>query len=295
MFEKILVMTDLSESSGELMRRLDGLRKLGTNKALLVRCVNLRELDVLGRDYMNNSEDLLIRQAEILRSHGFEVQHKITVGAARHEVNRLSEEHQCSLIVVGERKHSLLGEMLFEEFAGAVTHSSAKPVLVMRLHGEGTEEESDFQVENDLLRHVLLPTDFSETADQALGSMESLAGAGIRKATIMHVHSMFYYQSAEVEHLTIEQFLRNDEKQLQHRKERLQAASIPEIETELKQGGSPKNEILQRIEKGDISLVIAGTQGHGYIGELLLGGVGYSIARHSEVPTLLVPPRKESQ
>ncbi len=292
MFEKIIVATDLSPSSDQLMRQIDGVKSLGAREVLLVRCFNLRDVGALGESLLKEAEVAIAEQSRILRGHGFRVESEVVAGLAQVEINRLAEERDCSLIVVGERKHSLLGELLFDEMAGAIAHSARKPVLVMRLHGkretEGEGEDDSF-VERDLLRHVLVPTDFSHNAEHAFGCVEGLAGQGIRKATIVHIQSTLYLQDVELDRETLDQFAANDRQRLRELRKRLLKTSVPEVETELRFGVSPKNEILQRIEADDISLVAVGSQGHGYLGELLLGGVGYAVARHSPVPTLLLP------
>jgi nucleotide-binding universal stress UspA family protein len=53
--------------------------------------------------------------------------------------------------------------------------------------------------------------------------------------------------------------------------------------------GSPKKEIVARTKRDDVSLVVMGSQGRGYLAELFLGSVSHAVARHSEVPVLLIP------
>ena len=51
--------------------------------------------------------------------------------------------------------------------------------------------------------------------------------------------------------------------------------------------GSAKKEIIRRTEDEDISIVVMGSQGRGYIGEFFLGSVSHAAARRAAVPFCL--------
>ena len=52
-----------------------------------------------------------------------------------------------------------------------------------------------------------------------------------------------------------------------------------------------KKEIVERTQESEISLVVMGTQGRGFFGELFLESVSHVAARHAPVPVLLVPAK----
>lgn len=72
-------------------------------------------------------------------------------------------------------------------------------------------------------------------------------------------------------------------------KRRLKEAGATEVSIELPYG-LPKQEIVKRLDRGDLSLVVMGTQGRGFFGKLLMGSVAYHVTRNTSVPTMLVPP-----
>jgi nucleotide-binding universal stress UspA family protein len=57
--------------------------------------------------------------------------------------------------------------------------------------------------------------------------------------------------------------------------------------------GSPTGEILKTIDQKDISLVVMGSQGRGFLEQVFLGSVSHNIARHANVSVLLIPANRE--
>ena len=54
--------------------------------------------------------------------------------------------------------------------------------------------------------------------------------------------------------------------------------------------GHPIPAILQVLESQDISLIVMGTQGKGFIKEIFLGSVAHNVSRLATCPVLLIPP-----
>ncbi|MBM4287082.1 MAG: universal stress protein [Deltaproteobacteria bacterium] len=64
----------------------------------------------------------------------------------------------------------------------------------------------------------------------------------------------------------------------------------PEI---LKGTGRPIPAILTALNTLDISLIVMGTQGKGFIKELFLGSVAQTISRLAPCPVLLIPAARQ--
>jgi nucleotide-binding universal stress UspA family protein len=54
--------------------------------------------------------------------------------------------------------------------------------------------------------------------------------------------------------------------------------------------GHPLPAILEILKNQDISLIVMGTQGRGFIQEIFLGSVAHNICRLAPCPVLLFPP-----
>ncbi len=287
MFSKMLVATDLSEASERVICTLGGLQALGTSEALLIHCFNIRDVGTLAHRLMELAAPSFEKQREMLEEQGFDVTAKMVLGLPQIEINRQADEHDCSLIVVGSHGQTMAGEIMLGGVASAVIHSATRPVLLVRLR---LKEENGRTVCAEStcnpLEHILFPTDFSDNAEHAFSYVEKIAECGAQQITLLHVQD----KNKIDRHLKdrLEEFNRIDTERLQRLKEELAKRGVKNVRIALPYG-SPKKEIIDRTKQDDVSLVAMGSQGRGYLEELLLGSVSHAVARHSEVPVLLIP------
>ena len=140
----------------------------------------------------------------------------------------------------------------------------------------------------EVLRHVLLPTDFSAISSRALKYVEHLAAQGLSQVTVLNaldvpggeeVYPPGYQEIAEGAARDL----------LEQWKQRLLKAGVPIVNDHF-DPGHPLPAILRVLESQDISLIVMGTQGKGFIKELFLGSVAHNISRLAMCPVLLIPP-----
>jgi nucleotide-binding universal stress UspA family protein len=199
----------------------------------------------------------------------------------------MAQKHGASLVVLGTHGKSLWREGVLGSFSSAVLHRARYPVLLLpvRVPPERREPHSLWQC-TELLRHVLFPTDFSEIAAEALLVVELLAPRGVARVTLLHaleVHmSELYGQGLQVADDAPEY------NSLEILKNRLEAAGVPLVQGRVSPG-HPVAVILEALRSQDISLIVMGTQGRGFIEELFLGSVAHNVSRVAGCPVLLVP------
>ena len=109
---------------------------------------------------------------------------------------------------------------------------------------------------------------------------------GVKKVTLMHVQDESKIKSPLDDQIA--EFNKVDRDRLERLKNELIEKNELEIEFVIEYG-KPTHEILRIIEEKDISLVVMGSQGRGFIKELFVGSVSHSIARHSSASVLLIP------
>lgn len=293
MFEKVIVATDLSAAANAVVRNLSGLQAFGTVKCLLMECLSLPQAGSIGLYYTYNVLEKNLRdQREILEKQGFEVETRIVPGLAKSEIAHVAEEEDYSLIVVGALTSSRLNEFVFGGIAYDITHHCRKPILVVRLaEGKSEGEHVIRPVRSNYSQHILLPTDFSEIADQAFRAVIELASRGLKKVTVMHVQDKSRIEPHLIERLG--EFNEIDDARLADMKEKLLAEGVREVDTVLAYG-NPSQEILSAVRDRNVQLVIMGSQGRGYVKEMFLGSVSHNIARMSESSVLLIPAKPES-
>lgn len=82
MFSKILVATDLSHASEEVVCSLGSLQALGTRKALLLECLNVRDVGGLANTLTEEIKPALEHQRAKLAALGFETEGQSRRGPA---------------------------------------------------------------------------------------------------------------------------------------------------------------------------------------------------------------------
>lgn len=214
---------------------------------------------------------------------GFSVSIEVLLGFPDYEINRLAREKKASLIAVHMTAESLIDDAFVGGVAYEVIQHAEKLVLVMK--AKTRDSECEFVCE-EILTHIIHPTDFSDNAERAFIYVEKLVESGCSKVTLLHVQ----------EQDRIDQYLKDrleecneiDRARLERLMERLLAKGAQEFHIEIPYG-STTHEILREMNKTPYSLIVMGSQGRGFISELFLGSISHNIVRKAPVPVLLVP------
>jgi nucleotide-binding universal stress UspA family protein len=282
MFAKILVATDLSHASEELVCSLGSLHALGTRKALLMGCLNIRDVGGLAESLMGSVEASLERQKARLVALGFDTETRVVVGLPQIEVNRLADEHDCSLVVIGSRGATAFRELLLGSVASAILHHSTRPVLVLRVQGGPVDltAEPCAPLACEYRQSVLFPTDFSDNAESAYRYVQALAAHGAGRITLLHV--LTAGDTGDTRTLA--------QVRLERLKDDLQKLGTPDVRIVLVEG-SAKQEVVAHARQTAFSLVVIGSQGKGLIPGAVMGSVSHAVAYQATIPVLFVPRR----
>jgi nucleotide-binding universal stress UspA family protein len=287
MFSTVLVATDLSPASDHVISCLHGMRPLGTTRVILTHALGVRHLEEMVRLLAHQAEPKLRQQKQAVEDQGFEVEAVMAPGIPSMEINRVANEKRASMIVIGSHGATLGREVLLGGVALEVLHRAELPVFIAQLKiFEGVEKPCGM-ICDDFHTHVLFATDFSDIAERAFTYVEQVVRGGGRRVTLLHVQDKSRIQG----HLSdkLDEFNRIDRERLDRMAVRLKELGATEVGLDLPYG-VPKQEIARSAEQGGYSLVVMGTQGRGYFGELFMGSVAHYVARHTLVPTLLIPP-----
>jgi nucleotide-binding universal stress UspA family protein len=287
MFSNVLVATDLSAASEGVLRYVEGLVPLGTQKAVLVHALGVQHLENATEDVAHFLEPHLAKQKAVLQAAGIETEVVLAPGPAVPEIERVARESGASLIVVGTHGATLAREMLIGGTAMGILHHTALPMLVIRLKITEQEHAAHWVAPGtDLRRHVIYATDFSDTAERAFLYLQRIAEAGARQITLLHVQDRTRIEP-HLEH-RLDEFNRIDLERLQRLKTRLQEITDADVHMQLPYGHAVK-EILRVVEAEQDALLVMGSQGRGFLAEIFLGSVAHQVVRRAPVPVLLVP------
>uniref|UniRef100_A0A7V3PU26 Universal stress protein n=1 Tax=candidate division WOR-3 bacterium TaxID=2052148 RepID=A0A7V3PU26_UNCW3 len=284
MFKKILVATDLSEISEQIINAIPSLRSIGTEEIVLVHCLNIRDVGGLANTLSPLIQPVLNKQQTQLTEQGFNTRTEIRIGIPAIEINRAAQEKDCSLIVVGSHGYNLTKDILLGGVTTAVLHTATRPVLVIKI--EPDEAKGSKPSPWNPLHHILYPTDFSDNAEAAFLYLEEIVAAGAAKVTLLHIQDHIFGVHVKDR---LEVFNRIDRERLIQLAERLQAKNNKtEIVIDVIYG-SVAGEVIKLIKEQPVSMVVIGAQGRGHIGEMCLGSVSNKVVRYSPVPVILVP------
>jgi nucleotide-binding universal stress UspA family protein len=276
MFERVLIATDLSAASDEVVNCLCGMTALGMKHCLLLQILSLREAGSLGLSY---EEDLiknrLKEQKNILSKKGVSVETRVEIGSAKREINRIAKREDYSLIAVGSRGHSRIVEPFLGEIAYSVVRKAKIPVLVIKLSRRDDGEVCYQKKSCDPLGNLLFPTDLSSSSNRAFDVIKQMVSAGARSITLMHVLDA----KGPLDEAKVLKDLGRMKGEIQE-----QGAEVDLLIAR----GDPEEEILRAIEDRDINLVVMGKRGYGYLEGILVGSVSEKVIHRSEASLLIV-------
>ena len=141
-----------------------------------------------------------------------------------------------------------------------------------------------------IVQHVLVPIDFSATADRALEYAIALGQQLQARLTLLHVLDLTPVTMDEMTPAVVATYLDDLETDAQHllqaSLERVQRAGL-QAESLLVQG-TPTQTILDTAGEQGVDLIIMGTHGRTGLAHVFLGSVAEHVVRQGPCPVLVV-------
>jgi nucleotide-binding universal stress UspA family protein len=286
MFRKMLVCTDLSPASDDLIQCVEELKSIGMEEVILTHVIHAASLPGFEETLAEEARPVLERQKNALEAQGVKVTVEMTCGLPAHTLNEMAEKHDVSVILIGSHGKGILRAATLGSVCTELLHQTRRPVLISRsaLLEKGNSE----MVCRKLFTRVLFPTDFSETAERALDYLGKIALETGCPVTVLHVIPEKDDDPAAAQ--------RREEDALyliEAKKRRLKILGAAEVTIELVHG-KPAEEIIGRAKEGDFSTIVMGCQGKELLKELFLGNTANEVARTAGVPLLLIPAPAQS-
>ena len=287
MFSKVLVATDGSDASDAALECIAGLKRIRTQEAVLVHVFNVRDVGGLYLSLQQYMLPRVQRQQGVLERAGFRVKLELPLGVPFVEINRIAAEQSCAAIVLASHGEGMVEEALIGSTASSVIHHATLPVFLVRLAlvTEGGRRRCQAICE-DFFKHVLFPTDFSDTASRAFLFLEHIVGETQGAVTLLHVQDRTRIHPYLEERL--EEFNAIDRDRMELLRDGLLKRGARQVEIEIPYG-SPKAVLLERARSNDFSLIVMGSHGRGLMTEAFLGSLANHVARHAPLPVIFVP------
>lgn len=278
MFGKVLVSMDLSPATEALVSALPGMREMDTEELHLVH-VSKPLSEPVSRS-LREIEDLRGRLgslAERLRGYGFSVTVEVPSGDPAAEVVKSAAYRETDIILVGTRSHTRIREAFVGSVAWEIVRRARRPVLLQRIEANRPDPEAALESRGSgLPDHVVHPTDFSDAAAGAFPWLAALARKGVPRFTLLHVSGDGGKNGPE----TLAR--------LEELAEKLRTEGAGEVKAQMRVG-SPHEEILAVGGRNPDALVVMGTQGRGFLPEIVMGSVSRQVVRHASSRILLIP------
>lgn len=143
------------------------------------------------------------------------------------------------------------------------------------------------------IQRVLLPTDFTEVAENAVPFARSLAERYGAALHVVHVCESVATSVPVPEAGGAVMMLAPNENELkdlleQFVRERLSGIRVPVVTAILK--GSRATEITRYAKETGVDLIVIGTHLRGVMNRIIFGSVSKSVLEHAHCPVLMVPP-----
>jgi universal stress protein A len=149
---------------------------------------------------------------------------------------------------------------------------------------------------SEAIARILVPMDFTEHSDRALGYATTFARAFGARLELVHVVEDPFVSGAWSSEIAVwslstipellEQLIADAHQRLAKLKARRAADGI-QIETTVL-SGSPERAIVERAQAGDFNLIVMGTHGRSGLSHALMGSVAERVVRKAPCPVLTV-------
>lgn len=300
LFKHAVVALDLSEASNLIVNCVPHLKKLGTQKVSLVNVVPIPYSSKRSEFNTDKHRESLEKFKNQLESEGMDVEVEIRSGVHFYpptEVLAAARERDADYVVIGNRGHSKVQEMLMGSTATEVLHRSELPVYLINMEVEWYDDDIEnrklvlSRSHEKSLEHVMHPTDFSENANRAFQVIKNLDREGlIGKISLVHVQG--HHAIALKDPVSRDELTKQTEQILDELRDQLSDKTRENTQIYIT-FGTPAKEIISASEDNEATMLVMGSQGKGYVERFFLGGVSNQVTRFSKIPVLLVPAERE--
>ncbi|NLJ39787.1 MAG: universal stress protein [Candidatus Atribacteria bacterium] len=278
MFDKVLVSTDFSAPSQQLIHCVEEFRCLGVKEVVLAHVVDFRTAGMSMEAFRIHDEVKLNEERKRFENLGISVKTVVTIGNPAYEIVHFAEEEKASLIIIASHGEGIIKKVFLGSTVRDVVRLSTMPVLVEKF--SNFEPETCAPTCSLKLQHVLIPVDFSDCSYQAIDLVKSF-GKQVNNLTLLTIiegaksKADLYAQIKEVE--TKLEIARVD----------FQHLGI-NVDIRIDQG-IPSHHILETAENTDSTLIVIPKRGKGTISELIIGSTAQSVTQRSKIPVLVLP------
>lgn len=275
--KKILLASDFSEASLQLIDRISELKPLGLEEVVLVHVVDIGVPTGTTNLFRTYDEEILKKQKESIQALDMKVTEIVPIGFPATEIVRIAEEEKVSLITIASHGKGIIQRLFLGSTTTDVIRTSPVPVLIEK---RSPINKDASVIDNGLFKKVLLPIDFSDYSQRVVDGIKDIPQL-VEELILVSVIEKAYNDQ------DLQKAMAQNESRLNQMKQELQDIGF-KTRVMIYQGSASAN-IIGVAEQEDVSLIVMATRGEGLIKELLLGSTAHAVARRSKKPLLLIP------
>ncbi|HWP96336.1 MAG TPA: universal stress protein [Syntrophomonadaceae bacterium] len=275
--KKVLLASDFSEASLQLIDRISEFKPLGLEEVILVHVVDVGIPMTTVNVFQTYDEEILKKQKESIEVLDLKVTVMVPLGFPASEIVRIAEEEKVSLITIASHGKGIIQRLFLGSTTTDVIRTSTVPVLVEK---RSSVDKDSLVMKKSLFKKVLLPIDFSEYSQRVLDEIKDLPQL-VEELILISVIEKAYNDQE------LQKAMTKNEARLNQIKQDFEGLGF-RTRIMIYQG-SASTSIIDVAEEEDVSLIVMATRGEGLIKELLLGSTAHAVARRSSKPLLLIP------
>ena len=191
---------------------------------------------------------------------------------------------EAELIVLGTHGRRGLQRFLLGSVAEAIVRRASVPVLTVREHARVPEA----------IRHILVPTDFSDDARMALREAARWAAHFQARLTLLHVLAPAVIPVSVTEVAAVYEVMPGLQERIQEELTRWIEAEVPEtVSSDVRIEEGPVDlTILEQARQEQADLIVMATHGRSGVARWLLGSVTERVLRQAPCPVLTLRHRE---
>lgn len=247
-------------------------------RALYVVDTNVARWPDTQESFSRQGEEVLARTQRLGAEAGLAVETDLRTGAPHEEILAHCEEIGAGTIVMGTHGRRGLDRLVLGSVTQRVVRLADVPVLTVG-GPEGRAADTAYE-------SVLLPTDGSEAAADALDAAVDLAAAYDASLHVLHVVETA--GPGLTGETVVEEATETGEDVVSNIESLARAAGIGDVTTAVREGG-PATEILAYSDDQNIGCIVMGTHGRTGLPRYLLGSTTERVLRTTHRPVLCVP------
>ncbi|WP_353683814.1 universal stress protein [Thermodesulfovibrio sp. 3907-1M] len=293
MYEKIVYPIKFEEFSMDILKCLLNFKKVGTKEIILIHIIDVSKIPMekyagYDLDFVKTLSEIAEKKMEealeLISESGLSSKKFITVGVPYREILKVAEQEKVSLIVSGRQRKGILGEIFIGSNTDKIIRYGNVPVYVPKYPAcfSGNTAACKRYCENPF-RKILYPTDWSDCAESAIEYISGLKNL-IEEVVVAHIMDEKSMKLQSVE--KIKEFERMDREKLENVKLKLEREGF-RVKTHL-YIGKPSAEIIKLAKQEDVTCIVMGAHGKGFIEGILWGSVSRNIVEYSDRSVLVV-------